>query len=175
MKLLLKIILENKVKVTYLIILGISYYFAGTFKDTQTTYNYVNHTKYGTKYVYTLQKNTSFLVKEFDKEQKLINNTIVLDEYADLNVLFWILFCVSLILVVGASTLDDGSTGWDIKETYREHQYSKVRCVCEDNKYYYIFENRLIYATEDLNQEYKVKEAVDRCMLYKNLYPKVDI
>lgn len=168
------IIFENPLKITFMVVSIISFYFAGSFQNSTKKIEVVSQTKRGPDYVYTVvNKGTSdgYDIVVSDKEEKIIDGCLIKEDYNDVNVLFWILFGISTIILVVATFIgivgDDDDISWNIQECKKSAAQSLLYCELENNTFYYMALGRLIQKSNTQLDPYRVKcdslEYIKKC------------
>lgn len=160
-KLLMKLVVKNPVKVITILVSILSYYYAGSFspevhtatvigvptvlkQNTKNTYIYISESISGSSITHS--------VLEFNDPIKIVNNTIEYTEYNGFNVFFWVIFGISLLIIISslAIGMSDDDVSWEF-DSCIEHTISRfIRCEIENEKYYYTIFNRLISVRDSL-------------------------
>lgn len=181
------VIKSNPVKIVFLVICLLSFRSAGTFPDNKVYNNIVDslsvkeHT--GISYLYI----SSFVSKSAIKYElitsstpiKVINGRYEHMEYADSNIVLWLVFYMSLIVLIIAFFLglEDDDISWDISGSWEDSFSSMIVCEEENGKFYYICLGRLLSSRDTLidasyrrmYQNFSISGFRDL-----NLYPKFE-
>jgi len=151
---LLDVIKTNPVKIVFLTICLLSFSKAGTYADVKESYTIVDslnvkeHT--GVSYLYV----TSNLVDNKIKYDllssttplKVVNGKYDYMSYSDLNFGLWVVFVISLVLLVIAffMGIGDDEISWDISRCWQDSFASMIVCEEENGKFYYMCLGRLL-------------------------------
>jgi hypothetical protein len=154
----------------------IFYHFAGSFKENSYKREVISEIKQATEWVYVVESNTTtdkYKILTFDDRQDLSKGYLIEMRYNDINILFWILFTISIAIVVVGSFLDEAN--WDISDVKKLAIRKIITCELEDGKYHYLSLGRLLgvydrrIVSDNLNYELRVYELDDvwRCPEFK--------
>jgi hypothetical protein len=147
---LLELVKTNIVKTIFVVVSIISFHYAGTFPDTTDTYNVVTETKVENTYIYVYETISDNQIKyeniwQDGKPLEVKDGLISLQSYSGFNILFWVIFSISTLLVVIASLfMGDTDVSWDIEESWKEAFSTLIYCEEENGVFYYFALGRLI-------------------------------
>jgi len=147
---LLELVKTNIVKTIFVVVSIISFHYAGTFPDTTDTYNVVTETKVENTYIYVCRTISDNQIKyeniwQEGKPIEVKNGVIASKSYSGFNILFWIIFSISTLLVVIASLfMGDTDVSWELEEAWKEAFSTLIYCEEENGKFYYFALGRLI-------------------------------
>jgi hypothetical protein len=148
------VIIKNKLKLLILITIITSFFFAGTFPDETATHKIIHQLTRDKNYLYIEEgirnNRIEYEVLSFSKPQDIVDGILTTKEYNEINVLFWILFGISLfILILTTFVTWDTGDGWEIKECKELAFLSLVECEFEGGKYYYTCCGKLLGSKEN--------------------------
>jgi hypothetical protein len=146
-----QLIITNPIKVTSLIIAITSWNYAGSFQNGTYKEPVVSEIKDGANWIY-LTRNSSnssgYEVLTSTSKEKLVDGSLVLDDYNGINVLFWVFFVISGLTLSIATIIgwvnDDSDISWDLKSCFENSLNGIIYCELEDGVYYYMAFGRLI-------------------------------
>lgn len=86
-----------------------------------------------------------YKIYQFDKPQVIDkNNNFINYTYNDFNVLFWIVFGISIIVLIITTFIGEEDAGWEMDSCLETAFISTIYCEMEDGKYVYMSFGRLI-------------------------------
>jgi hypothetical protein len=148
-----QLIITNPIKITALVIAIISWNYAGSFQNGTYKEPVVSEVKDGSTWIYLTRNSGSssgYEVMTSTTKEKLVDGSLVLDDYNGINVVFWAFFVISA-LIFSITTIigwinDDGvlSLGWDLDGCLVNSLNNIIYCELEDGVYYYMAFGRLI-------------------------------
>src|SRR5574343_639787 len=179
-KYLIKLIAENPVKSIAILVAIISFKFAGTFSSNTSTYKVISSSIDSVSapqkvFLYTVKGrdgNGYQVISNSSPIKISTNDFISVSDTNPLNVLLWILFIISILIVVIGSFSDGGE--WEFDDIMKEHLLKNIKCYHENGKYYYALRNRLLVATDvALNDPvWQLRYAVETYVKNKKIYPE---
>ena len=131
--------------------------------------NVVISGKDANKFVYLIKDRTSYSTRSFDKEVKIVNNTITYNSIHPLVVVSGILMGALFMMIIIPSFSRE--EGWEYKEVKSKVCLSYVRCEEEDGLFYYIYDNRFICKSNCIQNEWNILSVLRDYIGRKNLYP----
>lgn len=172
--LLFELIRTNIVKTILVTTSIVSFNLAGTFPDTTDTYNIVAETKVGNTFIYVYETISDNEVKykniwQEGKPLEVKNGVISSQSYNGFNILFWIIFTISSIIVIIAS-FGDSDASWEFEDAWREAFTSLIYCEEENGEFYYFALGRLISKTDrQVGRSYRITHEL-RIDGFRDLY-----
>lgn len=163
---LLNLIKRNIAKSIFTSVCIVSFVYAGTFEPARGEIIVLQDIKLDSiskeyLYLYSVLENNKleYKVLQSDEPVKLVDgNKYIYYSYNGFNVLMWVLFSISLIIITMGTLMGikDDDIGWDVEESYIYAISRFLICEEENGKYYYILFGRLIFASDDLiNKGYR--------------------
>ncbi len=150
------LIIKNPIKLSLVIISIITFNYAGTFKGGYDYYDVVSEGTHGNIHIYVVQTKSTDIGYEIitsDKKENIKNGQIAVWNYNDLNVLFYVLFSISLIIVIIATIIgisnDDDDVSWETENCYQRAITTLIYCELENDTYHYMIMGRLIQKRSD--------------------------
>lgn len=144
----------NIIKTILLVSSIVCFNLAGDFPDTIDTYKIINETKVENTHIYfykTISDNKiEYDIITAENPIKMVNGEIRISSYNGFNVLFWILFSISTLILVVATFINDDDVGWELEDAWKEAFGTLIYCEEENGEYYYFALGRLI---EKRNQQ----------------------
>ena len=148
---LLELIKKNIIKTIFIIVAIIFFHYADTFPDSINTYNVVVETKVKNTYIYVYETISDNKVKYeniLSEGKPLIikDGVIKLPSYNVLNVLFWVISVISVVVLVIAAFvgIGDDDIGWELEDSWKEAFSTLIYCEEENGEFYYFALGRLI-------------------------------
>ena len=148
---LLELIKKNIIKTIFIIVAIVSFRYADTFPDSINTYNVVVETKVKNTYIYVYETISDNKVKYeniLSEGKPLIikDGVIKLPSYNGLNVLFWVISVISVVVLVIAAFvgIGDDDIGWELEDSWKEAFSTLIYCEEENGEFYYFALGRLI-------------------------------
>ena len=148
---LLELIKKNIIKTIFIIVAIVSFRYADTFPDSINTYNVVVETKVKNTYIYVYETISDNKVKYeniLSEGKPLIikDGVIKLPSYNVLNVLFWVISVISVVVLVIAAFvgIGDDDIGWELEDSWKEAFSTLIYCEEENGEFYYFALGRLI-------------------------------
>jgi hypothetical protein len=146
-----QLIITNPIKVTALTIAIVSFNYAGSFHNGTYKEPVVSEIKDGSTWIYLTRNSANssgYEVMTSATKEKLVDGSLVLDDYNDINVVFWIFFVIST-LIFSITTIigwinDDDDISWDLDGCLANSLNNIIYCELEDGVYYYMAFGRLI-------------------------------
>jgi hypothetical protein len=146
-----QLIITNPIKITALVIAITSWNYAGSFKNGTYKEPVVSEFKDGSTWIYLTRNSgnsSGYEVMTSATKEKLVDGSLVLDDYNDINVLFWVFFVISS-LIFSITTIigwinDDSDISWDLDNCLENSLNNIIYCELEDGVYYYMAFGRLI-------------------------------
>jgi hypothetical protein len=150
-----QLIITNPIKITALVIAIISWNYAGSFQNGTYKEPVVSEVKDGSTWIYLTRNSgnsSGYEVMTSATKEKLVDGSLVLDDYNGINVVFWIFFVISA-LIFSITTIigwinDDDDISWDLDECLANSLNNIIYCELEDGVYYYMAFGRLIGKTD---------------------------
>ncbi len=157
-KFLSEVIINNKIKILFVILSIICFKYADEIPDSQKELFIIKSVDLGdlykNRYAYIYESSISNEIKveviSFEKPQELVNNKIIYTAYNELNIPIWILFVVFTLLYVIPSFMHDDDVNWELKDIWYDSLKSTIYSELEDGVYYYMSFGRLIHKSEKL-------------------------
>jgi hypothetical protein len=157
------LVIINPFKILLLILSIISYQFIDTFQGEWEKYDVVATGKHGNDFIYVIQvdyKDDGYDVIKSETEKNIKEGQISIWDYNDVNILFWILFIVPLIVLCIGTIIgvihDDDDVSWELKKCYVKSLTTLVYCELEDGIYYYMVMGRLICKKDKIIHGYHI-------------------
>lgn len=151
---ILELVRTNIIKTILLVSSIVCFNLAGDFPDTIDTYKIINETKVENTHIYfykTISDNKiEYDIITSESPIKMVNGEIRISSYSGFNVLFWILFSISTLILVVATFINDDDVGWELEDVWKEAFGTLIYCEEENGDYYYFALGRLI---EKRNQQ----------------------
>ena len=148
---LFELIKTNIVKTIFLITAIISFNYAETFPPGTDTYHVVAETKVENTYIYVCESISENKIKyenvwQEGKPIEVKNGIISMPSYNGFNILFWILFVISVIVLVISTFvgMNDDDIGWEFEDAWLNSFTSLIYCEEENGYFYYFALGRLI-------------------------------
>jgi hypothetical protein len=173
--LLFELIRTNIFKTIYLTLAIISFNLAGTFPDSTDTYNVVAETKVKNTYIYVYETISDNKVKyeniyQEGKPLEVKNGVITTQSYNGFNIFFWVLFVISVIVLVIATFISDDDVNWEFQDAWLEAFTSLIYCEEENGEFYYFALGRLISKTDrQVGRNYRITNEL-RIEGFRDLY-----
>jgi hypothetical protein len=146
-----QLIITNPIKIISIIITIISYNYAGSFKNGTYKEPIVKEFNDGGNWIYivrTTNNDNGYDVMTSQTKQKLVDDCLILEDYNGFNILFWILFVVTLLVFIISTIIglmnDDDEVGWDLEYCQKNSLNNLICCELEDGIFYYMALDRLI-------------------------------
>jgi hypothetical protein len=175
--LLFELIRTNIVKTIFLTVAIISFNLADTFPTTTDKYNVVAETKVENTYIYVCKSISDNKVQyeniwQEGKPFEVKNGVISLQSYNGFNILFWVLFVISVIVLVIATMvgMNDDDIGWEFEDAWLNAFTSLIYCEEENGEFYYFALGRLISKTDrQIGRNYRITHEL-RIDGFRDLY-----
>lgn len=150
-----QLIVTNPAKIATLIAAIICFHFLDTFPNSKYKEPVITEYNDNSTWLYLIRNSgdeSGYDVLTFSEKQKLVEGCLLIDDYSDLNILFWILFSIST-LFFSISTIvgwisDDEDINWGLDFCLKKSVNKLIYCELEDNTYYYMAIGRLIGKTK---------------------------
>jgi hypothetical protein len=146
-----QLIATNPIKITTLVIAIVSFKYAGSFQNGTYKQPVVAEFNDNSTWVYLVRNennSTGYDVMTSTTKEKLVDGSIVLDDYNDLNVLFWVFFAISSLIFSITTFIGwingDSDVSWDLGGCLEKSLNNIIYCELEDGIYYYMAFGRLI-------------------------------
>ena len=170
------IVRYNPFKVSYILIMIVSYQYAGTYPDVYIE-QYIHSTiEVDGKYLYVYSESNDNKIQykliELDTKQKLIDNKLTIRSYNDTNVFLYIIFgsATILLIVTLIVSINDLKCRWNFQECFRKSLKIFIKCEEENDIYHYTIFNRLIHKSTKIEHDIR---CIHICSLSDlNTYPK---
>lgn len=175
LNLLFELIRTNIVKTLFLILSIICFNLAGTFPDSTDSYHIVAETKVDNTYIYVYKtiSNNEAQYENLWQEGKPIevkNGVITSQSYNGFNILFWVLFVISLIVIAVPTFSDDDDINWEFEDAWLTAFTSLIYCEEEGGEFYYFALGRLISKTDrQIGRSYRITREL-RIDGFRDLY-----
>jgi hypothetical protein len=175
LNLLFEFIKTNIIKTIFVITSIIGYHYAETFPPSIDKYNVVAKAKVKNTHIYVCESiiNNKIKYENVWQEGKPIevkNGIITHQSYNSFNILFWIIFGVSVILLIIATIINDNDMGWEFEDVWLEAFTTLIYCEEENGEFYYFALGRLISKTNrQINRRYKITNEL-RIDGFRDLY-----
>jgi len=146
-----QLIITNPIKIATLVIAIVSFNYADSFQNGTYKEPVVAEFNDNSTWVY-LTRNSSnssgYEVMTSATKEKLVDGSLVLDDYNDLNVFFWIFFVISGLIfsittIIGWIGGDD-DISWDLNGCLEKTLNDIIYCELEGDVYHYMAFGRLI-------------------------------
>lgn len=173
--LLFELIKTNIAKTIFLIVAIVSFNFAETFPPSTDTYHVVAETKVDNTYIYVCESISDNKVQYDNVWQKgkpleVKNGVISMTGYNGLNVLFWVLFGISVAVITICTFINDDDAGWEFGDCWDEAFCTLIYCEEENGEFYYFALGRLITKTDrQVSRHYKITNEL-RIDGFRDLY-----
>lgn len=149
--LLFELIKINIIKIIFIVTAIVGFHYAGKFPDSIDTYKVVAETKVENTYIYVYETISDNKVKydniwQEGKPLTVKDGVIKLPSYNVFNVLFWIIFGISVGVLVIATLvgMGDNDIGWELEDAWKEAFSTLIYCEEENGKFYYFALGHLI-------------------------------
>jgi len=146
--LIFELVRTNIVKTILLTTSIVCFNLAGNFPDTIDTYKIIGETKVEQTNVYfykTISDNKiEYETITSEEPIKIVNGEIKISSYSGFNILFWILFSISTLILVIATFINDNDIGWELEDAWKQAFGTLIYCEEENGEYYYFALGRLI-------------------------------
>lgn len=182
---LLNLIRRNVAKTIFISICIISFVYAGTYEPVKNEIVILQDIRLDSiskEYLYlysVLEENkVKYKVLNLDEPVKLSDGKYVYYSYNDVNVLMWILFVISLTIVIIGTLIGikDDDIGWGVEESYIYAISRFLTCEEENGKYYYILFGRLIFVSDNLlNKGYRAYSTSESIIRNLNINSLSDL
>lgn len=144
------LIVNNIGKTILLVIIAVSFYYAGSFDRYPDKKHIDKVLQIDNGYVYLYKKITN---DEISYEGMFYTTPQVLDKesnitiikYNGFNILFWIIFAIGIVVFI-ISVADEG---WDYNELYHDSFSAMIDCEIENGKFIYSMMGRLIGTSDE--------------------------
>lgn len=170
-KYVLNLIKHNKVKIILAFLVILFYPLAGSFEDIENQKKIIKEIEINESRFYITEKGENYYLTEINNDLEIDNNILVEYEYNELNVLFWFLFGLFLLIFIISSI--DEEQGWNFNYILKETIRDFIRCDEEDNKYNYHIFGKLITRSDRMiyrNQFYLNLKEIKILPEYKSKY-----
>jgi hypothetical protein len=173
--LLFELIRTNIVKTIFLTVAIISFNLAGTFPAVTDKYKIVAETKVENTYIYVFETISENEVKydniwQEGKPIEVKNGVITSQSYNGFNILFWVIFVISMIVITIATFSPDDDINWESEDAWREAFNSLIYCEEENGEFYYFALGRLISKTDrQISRNYRINQEL-RIDGFRDLY-----
>jgi hypothetical protein len=156
---LLNLIKRNIIKSIFVFVCIVSFIYAGTFEPVRNEIIVLQDIKLDSLqkeylYLYSYLKNNKIVynVLQLNEPAKLVDGKYIYYSYNEFNKLMWILFVVSLTLIIIGTLIGtkDKDVGWEVEESYIYAISRFLICEEENGKYYYILFGKLVFVSDDL-------------------------
>jgi hypothetical protein len=151
LRLIWQVVITNPIKISTLTAAIICYNYAGSFKNSTYKEPVVFEYDDNSTWIYLIrsQSNSSgYDIMKFASKQKLTDGCLVLEDYNDFNILFWVLFSLLvlyfLINVIMGWVTDDDDISWDLYGCQSKSINDIIYCDTENGKFYYMALGRLV-------------------------------
>jgi hypothetical protein len=146
---LLELIRTNIAKTIFLTLAIVSFNLADTFPDSIDTYKIVAETKVENTYIYVYETISDNKVKyeniwQEGKPLEVKDGVVKLPSYNGFNIFFWVVFVISLVVVLIMTFVPDDDINWNFKDAWLESFTSLIYCEEENGEFYYFALGRLI-------------------------------
>lgn len=146
------LVINNPLKILFTIVAFTTFHFAGTLPSEWVYVDLVSQAKHKNTYVYVVssESNTSgYEVMTSDKQETIKNGQLAVWDYHDGNVILWIIFVVSTLIVTITTFVPEDDVNWDFKYVYQRAITTLIYCELEGDIYYYMVMGRLIDKRKD--------------------------
>jgi hypothetical protein len=152
LRLIKNLIFENPIKSIFIVLMIISYSFAGTFNNTKKSFTIKSKIEIDSINYYVIQfiENNKIKHKLYKQEDDthIENNHIIIYDYHELNIILYIFSITFLILTIIGLLVEDK---WDLRRIRSVTFNDFIITEYENNLYNYIIFNRCIYTSVYLN------------------------
>lgn len=167
----------NPIKITYLVICVVSFFFAGRISDDTFTQEIcgkeIIKTGQKTSYVFLYRTSSGIECLCFEKEPSVINNVLTYHKYSGVNILLWGLFAISLTLVIVSTLMwKEDEVSWEFNRTKIETYYDEITIYEQDGLFHWVLHGHLIYSNQHELDSSSIKWRVSDFLKNKNFYPK---
>ena len=173
--LLFELVRTNIFKTIYLALAIISFNLAGTFPDSTDIYKIVAETKVENTYIYVYETISDNKVKyeniwQEEKPLEVKDGVVKLPSYNGFNIFFWVVFFISLVVVLIMTFVPDDDINWNFKDAWLEAFTSLIYCEEENGEFYYFALGRLISKTDrQVGRNYRITNEL-RIDGFRDLY-----
>jgi hypothetical protein len=141
-------IIKNPVKIVCIILIPFSLIF-NDFSKSEEIFKLIDTIKVENQNLYVVEKIEDSLKKyeiiQSESKLEIRDNNIIFYDTNPFTVVFWIIFGISiLIVVVGSIAGWIGEDGWDLSDVHDKSFSELISCELEDNIYYYVALGRLV-------------------------------
>ena len=171
-KYLTTLIINNIIKSVLLFISILCLCCANQVPDSSTTKHIVSVFKDAGKYNYVAVNSEGYKVITFSEEKKLDNNGNI--SYLESNwlaIILYVIFGVSLLVVIIATFMNDDDVGWEFPETWEKTMLKEVRCEDDGGIYNYSLRGKLLLKSDVIVDDYALRKHVSAYCTTKNIFP----
>ena len=146
------LVIKNPIKILLTVVAFVTFHFAETLPGEWEYVDLVSQAKHKNTYVYVIgdEKNTSgYQVLTSDKQETIKDGQLAVWDYHDGNVVLWIFFGISTLIVVIATFVPEDDVNWDFEYVYQRAITTLIYCELEEDTYYYMVMGRLIEKRKD--------------------------
>jgi hypothetical protein len=174
---LLELIKTNIIKTIFVVLSIVSFNYAETFPPSTDTYHVVAETKVENTYIYVCESISENKIKyenvwQEGKPIEVKNGIISMPSYNGFNILFWILFVISVIVLVISTFvgMNDDDIGWEFEDAWLNSFTTLIYCEEENGEFYYFALGRLISKTDkQISRNYRITQEL-RIDGFRDLY-----
>jgi hypothetical protein len=146
---LLELIKTNIIKTIFVVLAIVSFNYAETFPPSTDTYHVVAETKVENTYIYVCESISENKIQyenvwQEGKPIEVKNGIISMKSYNGFNILFWVLFGISTVILIICTFINDEDVGWEIEDSWSTAFTTLIYCEEEDGYFYYFALGRLI-------------------------------
>jgi hypothetical protein len=162
----------NVLKSISLLLCFILFYYAGSFPDVVEWKPLVSNFEDSglNVYVYKSEGYKDFKVLTSEVNLEVKSGLLRVVEYNDLNVLFWFLF--GIIILINFIIIISGDDDWSLERVSKRTFISFIRCELEEGFYHYLFLGRLCLKSSVSLGTYELSRLVVSFSSVKSIYPK---
>lgn len=139
-----KFVIVNPGRFICIALASIFWSFAGTFSESKVVLNVVDSAVINKDYLYTYttisDNKVVYDIYQSKSPAKLINSNIEYNKYSDTNIIFWVLFCISIVALL----IFMSNESWDYDVAFDFALSWFIKCDLEDSSYIYYAFGKLI-------------------------------
>ena len=173
--LLFELIKTNIAKTIFVAVAIVSFNYAETFPPGTDTYHVVAETKVENTYIYVCESISDNKIKyenvwQEGKPLEVKNGVISMKSYNGFNVLFWVLFGISVVVLTICTFINDDDSGWEFQDAWLDSFTTLIYCEEENGEFYYFALGRLIAKTDrQVSRGYRITHEL-RVEGFRDLY-----
>ena len=172
LKYIKNLIFDNIVKCLLTIACVVCVVWAKHIPDSISVEHVIISFKDNGKFNYVTTGRESYSIKTFDTAKVIDDNDNI--QYSEMHggaCFLYAIFGISLLVLVIMTIINDGDSGWDFKENWKQTLENEVRCDVDSDGYNYSLRGKLLVKSGVILDSYKLKDYVSAYCRSKNIYP----